>query len=410
MFPVASLLTIVLLAVSIAASPVEIRSSPISLPLARSLNTQGGTINLLQHDQARATALRARGDAITAGQLDRRQSSIPVTNIAYSYIAAVGVGNPATTYNLIVDTGSSNTWVGAETSYTVTSTSVDTDEPVSVSYGSGSFSGTEWTDTVTLESLTINQQSIGVASQSTGFSGVDGILGIGPEDLTQGTLTNEPTTRIPTVTQNLYTQGEIPAEIVGVSFEPTTTDSSTNGELTFGGVDSSKYTGTLSYTPLTTTAPASYYWGVDESITYGSTTILSTTAGIVDTGTTLILIATDAYNQYQSVTGGVSDSATGLLRLTTSQYDALQNLDFNIGGVTYSLTPNGQIWPRSLNTYIGGSSDYVYLIVGNLGSNSGSGLDFVNGQTFLERFYSVFDTTNSRVGFATTPYTDATTN
>ncbi|KAI6015051.1 aspartic peptidase domain-containing protein [Pisolithus orientalis] len=411
MFPVASLLTTVLLALSTAASPVEIRSPLITLPFARSLNTRGGTVNLLQHDQVRATALRDRGNAIAAGRLDRRQSNMPITTFeAAGYIAAVGVGSPATTYNLIVDTGSSNTWVGAGTPYKVTNTSVDTGEPVYVPYGSGSFSGTEYTDTVTLGSLTITKQSIGVASTSTDFSGVDGVLGIGPEDLTLGSLTNEPSTEIPTVTQNLYTEGKIPAEIVGVSFEPSTTTSSMNGELTFGGIDTSKYNGVLTYTPLTTTSPASYYWGINESITYGWTTILSTTAGIVDTGTTLILIATDAFNQYQSLTGAVSDSATGMLRITTSQYSALQNLYFNINGVTYTLTPNGQIWPRSLNTYIGGSSSYVYLIVNDIGSNSGSGLDFVNGKGFLERFYSVFDTTNSRVGLATTSYTYAIIN
>jgi len=66
-----------------------------------------------------------------------------------------------------------------------------------VTYGSGSFSGTEFTDTVTLApGLVIQHQSIGVAStvstmlwplperrsannpfQSTGFASVDGILG-----------------------------------------------------------------------------------------------------------------------------------------------------------------------------------------------------------------------------------------
>lgn len=63
-----------------------------------------------------------------------------------------------------------------------------------------------------------------------------------------------------------------------------------------------------------------------------------------------------------------------------------------------------------------------------LGSSSGQGLDFINGYTFLERFYSVsqiflffsycclilvlqvYDTTNSRVGFATTSQTDSTSN
>ena len=63
-----------------------------------------------------------------------------------------------------------------------------------------------------------------------------------------------------------------------------------------------------------------------------------------------------------------------------------------------------------LNTAIGGDANGVYLIVADIGSNSGEGLDFINGQTFLERFYAVFDTANSRVGIANTPFTDATTN
>lgn len=407
MFPAASLLTTLLLALSIAASPVEIRNSPVTLPIARRLNTSGGTINLLQHDQSRAAALKSVG----GDTLNRRTGSIAVTNDAVGYIAAVGVGSPATTYNLIVDTGSSNTWVGASTPYVKTSTSVNTGQPVAVSYGSGSFSGTEYTDTVTLGSgLTITQQSIGVASTSTGFTGVDGIIGIGPLDLTEGTLTNEPTTTIPTVTDNLYSEGIISEIVVGISFEPTTSQTDTNGELTFGGTDATKYTGAITYTPLTTTYPASYYWGINESITYGSTTILAETAGIVDTGTTLILLASNAYTKYQSATGATLDRTTGLLRITSTQYSALQNLNFNVGSTTYALTPNGQIWPRSLNTYIGGSTSYIYLVVNNLGSPSGQGLDFINGYTFLERFYSVFDTTNSRVGFATTAYTTATTN
>lgn len=63
-----------------------------------------------------------------------------------------------------------------------------------------------------------------------------------------------------------------------------------------------------------------------------------------------------------------------------------------------------------LNTAIGGSPDFVYLVVNDLGAPSGEGLDFIDGMTFLERFYYVFDIANSRVGFATTPFTDATTN
>ncbi|KAG2156946.1 aspartic proteinase [Suillus bovinus] len=318
----------------------------------------------------------------------------------------VGIGDPATIYNLLVDTGSSLTWVNAA-SYVKTSTSVDTGQAISSSYGSG----TEYTDTVTLGNLTIIQQPIGVISEST-FTGITvGVIGIGPLDLTEGILRGSPpTATIPTVTDNLYIQDMISQIVVGVSFEPTTSESDTNGELTFGGIDAIKYTGAVAYTPLTTTEPASYYWGINESITYGSTTILSETAGIVDTGTTLILIASNAFSAYQSGTGAIEDETTGLFRITSTQYSALVNLNFNVGNNTYALTPNGQIWPRALNTYIGGSTDYIYLIVNDFGTPSGEGLDFINGYTFLERFYSVFDTTNSQVGFAATAYTTATTN
>jgi hypothetical protein len=61
MFPAVSLLTTLLLALSIAASPVEIHDSPITLSIARRLNTSGGTINLLQHNQSRAATLKSVG-------------------------------------------------------------------------------------------------------------------------------------------------------------------------------------------------------------------------------------------------------------------------------------------------------------------------------------------------------------
>ena len=86
--------------------------------------------------------------------------------------------------------------------------------------------------------LVIKNQSIGVASSAQGFQGVDGILGIGPVDLTDSTLsTGQP---IPTVTDNLFAQGTIGNDSLGISYEPTTSDGAVNGELTFGGVDSTK--------------------------------------------------------------------------------------------------------------------------------------------------------------------------
>lgn len=114
------------------------------------------------------------------------------------------------------------------------------------------------------------------------------------------------------VTDNLFSQGFITSNLVAVSFAPTDSDSDANGELTFGGVDSSKFTGDITFawvshppflkcsgsheifrcSPITRTSPASEFWGIDQTITLGDASILTSTAGIVDTGTTLVLIAT----------------------------------------------------------------------------------------------------------------------
>jgi cathepsin E len=59
---------------------------------------------------------------------------------------------------------------------------------------------------------------------------------------------------------------------------------------------------------------------------------------------------------------------------------------------------------------IGGIAGDIYLIVGDIGSDSGSGLDFINGLTFFERFYVVLDSASQQVGLANTTFTDATTN
>jgi hypothetical protein len=48
-----------------------------------------------------------------------------------------------------------------------------------------------------------------------------------------------------------------------------------------------------------------------------------------------------------------------------------------------------------LNTLIGGASSDIFLIIGDIGGNSGSGLDFINGMTWIERFYVALGTSNS---------------
>ncbi|KAG0045743.1 hypothetical protein BGZ83_009022 [Gryganskiella cystojenkinii] len=336
---------------------------------------------------------------VVALKLTHAAITVPYKDGILRGLVSVALGSPATEYDLLLDTGSSNTWVGANKTYVPTSSSNDTGNTVSVAYGSSSFSGKEYTDTVTLSpGLVVPKQSIGIASSSTGFKGLDGILGLGPVDLTQGTVSN--TASVPTVTDNLYSQGTISESVVGIGL----------GNITFGGYDASETVGPVDYVPITATSPASNYWGIDASFDYGDVTILATTSGTVDYGTTLLLIATDAFMKFQAATGGTLDATTGLLTVTSDQYENLKPLRFTAGAVSYTLTPNALIWPRANNADIGGNPGSIYLIVKDSGSNSGSGLDFQIGYRALRRFYTVYDTTNSRVGFATTAYTNSTEN
>src|SRR6267154_2276300 len=259
----ASLSTTLFLALSIAASPVDVRNSTITIPISRRLNTSNGTVNILQHDETRVAAL----NGLPASSRDRHDDTMTILNTILNFVAMVGIGSPPSdcklnlerkiaTANgfsyadeLLVDTGSSVTWIGANKNYLRTRTSVDLNQRMEVPYMTGTMLGNEYSDTVTLGyGLVISQQAIGFASsQSLDLFGLDGILGLGPVDLTRGFLENAPTTTIPTVTGNLYTLGAIPQEVISIFFLPTLPNSRNYGQITFGGTDPTRYSGQIAY-------------------------------------------------------------------------------------------------------------------------------------------------------------------
>ncbi|EME45708.1 hypothetical protein DOTSEDRAFT_71414 [Dothistroma septosporum NZE10] len=374
----------------VSAAPVESAAKTVAMPLTH-VNTVKNVKNIVDRGQSRIRKVNSAQKASTGNSF---ASSGTVTNEDVSYVAPVAIGG--TTWSLIVDTGSSNTWCGAQSACEKTSTGKSTSGSVQVSYGSGSFSGTEYTDKVSFGGLTVTSQSIGAASSSTGFTSVDGIIGFGPVDLTQNTVSNANT--VPTFMDNLYKQGSISVEALGVYFKPESGSDSNdaNGELTLGGADSSKYTGSLTYFPQLTSGSASSYWGISiASFSYGSTTLATSATGIVDTGTTLIYIPTSAYNNFLSASGGKTDSSSGLASYTTKP---TRNFAIKFGSTTYTLTPAQYLVPTAQYSAFGLPSGKYYAWVNDGGS---SGVNTIIGQKFLENYYSVFDTTNSRIGFAT---------
>ncbi|KAF9350685.1 hypothetical protein BGX26_011196 [Mortierella sp. AD094] len=326
--------------------------------------------------------------------------NIPAINADVSYLITVGLGTPPQNVDLIFDTGSSDLWVqSANYDPSQSSTSSDLQETFSIQYGSGSTDGEEYSDQVTIGGFTFTQE-FGVASEATGFDGTQGLVGFGPDDLSAITSNGE---NIPTPTDNLYSTGQIPSDVIGVYFKTITDGGSqeTNGEVTFGGVDSTKFSGSLTYVPVTTVSPASQYWGIDVSaVTYGTTKISSTTHGIVDTGTTLILLSTSIVSSlYKNIRGAALDNNSGLYTIPSSQVSSLKNITFTIGGKAFTLTPAQYLVPANQAANLGGTAGTTYSWIGSLGDNE-SGLAFILGQKFLENYYSVYDTTNNRVGLA----------
>ncbi|KAG2354997.1 aspartic peptidase A1 [Suillus spraguei] len=335
----------------------------------------------------------------------RNQEKVPLINIDWGYTISVKIGYPPITYNLIVDSYSVITWVGASTKY-VSSTGVDLKEPVVVQYSSGFFEGTIFKDTVSLTNvLTIDGMQIGVASISQGI-GFDGILGIGPTMSSLSISTNSLGDTIPSVTDYLVQQDAIFNPIVGIFFKPIITDTVNDGELHFGEAIPDIYI------RIIPTPSSLLNWGIKQEITYGNIKIMPFTIGIMDCGCTFLYIASDAYEKYKTLTSGTVNVALGLLQISTAQYTILDDLNFYIGThrKKYSLTPNAQIWPRSLNYVICGNPNDIFLVIKSLPTPTGAGFDFINGYVFLQRFYTVFNAKWSRIGFASTPFTGATTN
>ena len=218
------------------------------------------------------------------------------------------------------------------------------------------------TFTITSDLVARNQIFLQVKN-ATILPEVDGLLGLGPIDLayipTYTGLCIEPgplTGPYPTLMDNLFSQKKIEKELFSLFFSPTITTESENGEITFGGIDSSKITQDVQYFPISSTPRASEFWGIDLNMTYGDsgTTIVSSGSGIVDSGTTLFSLAPDAFDAYISATGADYDNVTGLVSISPENYINLQSLFFRIGDSTFEFTADAQTWPLTLNSELGG--------------------------------------------------------
>jgi saccharopepsin len=203
----------------------------------------------------------------------------------------IGVGTPAQTFKVVMDTGSSNLWVPSSQCTSIacylhqkydhdsSSSYKKNGSTFEIQYGSGAVSGFISQDTVTLGDLTIKDQLLAEVTNEPGlafaFGRFDGILGLGYDTISVN--------KIPPPFYSLVDQKLLDEPVFAFYLG----DASETSEAVFGGIDESHYTGKITTIPLRRKA----YWEVTlDSLTFGGETADMDMGAILDTGTSLLAL------------------------------------------------------------------------------------------------------------------------
>lgn len=159
----------------------------------------------------------------------------------------------------------------------------------------------------------------------------------------------------PPVFQTLVSQGKVAEPVFGFTLLKS------GSELYLGGVDSSKFDGSLTYAPVTQAG----YWQISlDGASVGSNSVFSSgVEAIVDTGTTLIIGDTsNVASIYAAIPGSKDASSTLGSGTYTIPCDSVpDNVSFTIAGQEFSISADN----FSLGPASDGSSDCVGGILGD---------------------------------------------
>jgi len=164
------------------------------------------------------------------------------------------------------------------------------------------------------------------------------------------------------------------------------------GQYLFGGIDSTKYTGSLTYVPVTVEG----YWQIlVQDASFNGVSLGQTSQGIVDTGTTLIIVSdTAAAAIHAKISGSVNDATNGWLVPCTAS-TSTATVGFKLGGATFNVPV----------------ADLAYESLGDGSGNCISGVQggqndlWILGDVFIKNNYCVFSQTSSpSIGIAPLAY------
>ncbi|ORX95330.1 hypothetical protein K493DRAFT_337388 [Basidiobolus meristosporus CBS 931.73] len=305
-----------------------------------------------------------------------------------AYYGDVTIGTPGQTFSMIFDTGSSDFWVPSvacqskacqnHRKFDPAKSSTFTRSPgnFSIRYGTGSLTGTTGQDVVSVGGLNITKQTIGLSTQEADFfvnTIADGILGLGFRQISE--------IEAPPPFYNMISEKLIDQPIFSFWFGRYPE----GGELTFGAVNNSRFSGEIKYAPVIREG----YWEVAlQGASIGNRTVrLSSNGAAIDTGTSLIVMPDNEADTVNSYIGGTSLGSQGLYTIPCS--GDLPDVSLKFGGVQYTLSSDDYVLQDTDDTCISA-----------FGSSGISQPIWIVGDAFLRKYYTVYDLGKKRVGFA----------
>ena len=310
----------------------------------------------------------------------------------YFYFSTLQFGSSGKSMHMLVDSGSANTWVIGSGCTTKVCTSHNTFGPADsttlkptlskfdLAYGTGTVSGMIFNDTVKLAGISL-PLSFGLASTTSDeflTYPMDGILGLG-----RPTSSNMDS---PSVMQVVAAAKLLPQNVFGVSLQRNS-DGSTDGELSFGAPDTTKYTGDLLY--IDTDSNGSL-WEIpigDTSVN-GMNCHFTGKRGIIDSGTSFMLLPpNDAKTLHDRISNSMQ--AGDGFQVPCSSSMPIQII---ISNTTYNV---------SSKDYIGSPLNDGSMCSSNIIARQTFGPDqWLLGDVFLKNVYTVFDYDKNRIGEA----------
>ncbi|KAK8764020.1 hypothetical protein V5799_033371 [Amblyomma americanum] len=297
-----------------------------------------------------------------------------------------------------MDTGSSNFWVPsincdgtmqcdhhAKYDSSKSSTYTASGRYIRIRYSGGVVRGITSIDNVGIGTATVTQYKFAEMTHADGKlfrnAKYDGIFGLAYPSISQNA-------QLP-LFDAMVRQGVVRQPVFSLYLAKQPSEQN-GGEIYFGGINAQRYTGDVSYVPVTEQA----HWQIRmDNLQVKDTSVCTGGCNaVVDSGTSFLSGPTDQVQALNRAIGATRTDA-GYFQVDCNGIASLPPISVVLGGKTYPLQGEDYI----IRIPTGTSSVECFTRI----SEGGTTPLWILGAVFTQKYYTVFDRGQNRVGFAT---------